>query len=192
MEIPESCYQKTQNCFALMKKFWEMFEEDYILLFQADSAACGRPGRNFEEYLIYDYVGAPWLSGEVGNGGFSLRNRAFMIKCLDYVENGILPYLEPEDDFFHICATEIGGRLPTTAVASAFALESSSEKVPPNPKSLGIHKLCGNNRILGCNSTWVREWVTDCPESAFLFPCNGCSSDIFGEIFPPMTKKAPS
>ncbi len=31
-----------------------------------------------DEFLKYDYVGAPWLSGRVGNGGFSLRSKKLM------------------------------------------------------------------------------------------------------------------
>lgn len=40
-----------------------------------------------EEFLQYDYIGAPWpedFGGErVGNSGFSLRSRAFMQACAD-------------------------------------------------------------------------------------------------------------
>jgi hypothetical protein len=61
-------------------KFWESVPFDKVLIFQHDSKIL-RPG--IDEFLEWDYVGAPWkfqLHG--GNGGFSLRSKKAMIDTL--------------------------------------------------------------------------------------------------------------
>lgn len=52
-----------------------------------------------DEFLQYDYIGAPWwhLDGRnVGNGGFSLRSTALMNYLTDNLTT--LPFDQPEDD----------------------------------------------------------------------------------------------
>lgn len=51
-----------------------------------------------KEFLDYDYIGAPWVSGHVGNGGFALRSRLFMDICKT------LPWQGEHDDW-HACVT---------------------------------------------------------------------------------------
>lgn len=68
------------NALLTDKKFWEVIKYGKVLVFQHDSLML-RSG--IEEFMQYDYVGAPWkfqLHG--GNGGLSLRNREAMIKIL--------------------------------------------------------------------------------------------------------------
>lgn len=67
------------NC--LLKKidlYKKMDDYDYMLLIQTDAYVFSN---DLNDYLEYDYVGAPWpkdplryIKGSVGNGGFSLRN----------------------------------------------------------------------------------------------------------------------
>ena len=38
---------------------------------------------NIYNYMEYDYVGAPWRNGNVGNGGLSLRRKSKMLEVLD-------------------------------------------------------------------------------------------------------------
>lgn len=52
-----------------------------------------------DEFLNYDYIGAPWSpSGYVGNGGFSLRSQLFMSLTRTMPWNG-------EHDDWHACVT---------------------------------------------------------------------------------------
>ena len=58
----------------------EIIDTEYVLLCQADGY-----GRNIElwsdDFLDFDYVGAPFPTGETGNGGLSLRSKAFLDAC---------------------------------------------------------------------------------------------------------------
>lgn len=70
------------NKLFLSRSFWEgMLQYKRVLIFQSDSEIL-RSG--VEEFLQYDYVGAPWkLNFKGGNGGLSLRNPAAMLEALD-------------------------------------------------------------------------------------------------------------
>lgn len=70
------------NRLFLSRSFWEgMLAYKRVLIFQSDSEIL-RHG--IEEFLQYDYVGAPWkLNFRGGNGGLSIRNPAAMIEALD-------------------------------------------------------------------------------------------------------------
>jgi len=65
------------NMLLTLPWFWEYFMDyDRVLIFQHDSIIL-RPG--IEEFMPYDYVGAPWTFQEHGgNGGLSLRNPKVM------------------------------------------------------------------------------------------------------------------
>ena len=46
-------------------------------------------GKKFDDkFLKYDYIGAPWVNRNVGNGGFSFRNKNIMIKGFAWSGNG--------------------------------------------------------------------------------------------------------
>ena len=76
---------KSRSINSLLKQetFWETIEAESIFFIQPDGVVC-RNG--IDEFLEYDYVGAPWAhrpDGLVqGNGGMSLRKRSFMLDCL--------------------------------------------------------------------------------------------------------------
>jgi hypothetical protein len=118
--------------------FWEQIPSEHILLFQTDSLL-RRSG--VEEFLEYDYVGAPWMhvlvdqksaEGPVGNGGLSLRRRSAMLKILqDHSRDA----QTPEDQFFSTHLYRDGYRLPSLEKASHFSTETIFQ-----PESLGLHK----------------------------------------------------
>lgn len=63
-------------------------DTDFCLTFQGDGFIIN-PHLWKEEFLNYDYIGAPWSNesnNNVGNGGFSLRSQKFLqsAKTLDY------------------------------------------------------------------------------------------------------------
>jgi hypothetical protein len=72
----------------------------HVLTVQWDSGIVS-PAQWSDEFLGYDYVGAPWGwhgdTHEVGNGGFSLRSRRFMQHIAEYRDQ--FPLGNPEDDF---------------------------------------------------------------------------------------------
>lgn len=112
-----------------------------------------------EEYLGYDYIGAPWLDNNellktsnpqlVGNGGLSLRNIKLHyeickeesdIKKERLFNNELEPI--PEDVFFSNAVYERNGLIPLTAIATEFC----SEQIL-NYNSLGFHKIWGYHTI---------------------------------------------
>jgi len=102
-----------------------------------------------DEFLGYDYVGAPWPDAPsdraVGNGGFSLRSR----RLLEALGDPGLQISHPED----LCICDVnrerleqrhGIRFAPAALAARFAFEGSS---PPGP-TLGFHGLFNLHRAL--------------------------------------------
>jgi hypothetical protein len=132
--------QNSYNNMLLTREFWEKFDYENILIYQQDTMIF-REG--LEDFLEYDYIGAPWPGGDdnpvgVGNGGLSFRKRSKLLKCLDTVSPGSLElgkttknYMEkynldnpPEDVYF--TKTMIGykiGRVADRKTANKFSEE---------------------------------------------------------------------
>lgn len=67
-DMPTALYNKLLTT----PSFWKSFSYEKVLIFQSDSVLL-RHG--IEEFLQYDYVGAPWrFQNHGGNGGLSLRS----------------------------------------------------------------------------------------------------------------------
>lgn len=87
------------------QSFYASFSSKRILIFQTD-AGCLRS--NIEDFLKYDYIGAPWPQGFTsqmididlvcGNGGLSLRNPKLMKRICE--QPNVLYNKYPEDYFF--------------------------------------------------------------------------------------------
>jgi len=75
------------NAILMDPEFWQIFPAETVLIFQRDCIMF-RPFS--DHYLLYDYAGANYYSnlsplfGGI-NGGFSIRNRATMLECLEKV-----------------------------------------------------------------------------------------------------------
>jgi hypothetical protein len=114
---------------------------------------------NMDNYMRFDYVGAPWADGLanhyiknninkelVGNGGFSLRdiNMMFVI-CNKYQqEKTILFYNNfneiPEDVYFVKCLVCENAMLPTANEATCFSIEQVIPTMNLD-KVIGFHKF---------------------------------------------------
>jgi FkbM family methyltransferase len=124
-------------------EFWEKLEGEHILLYQHDSCVFKN---NVEDFLEYDYIGAPWghfpavNTFNVGNGGFSLRNKKKMIEIIKknysshelIISDGIFNFLNynnlnviPEDVFFTNSMIYYKlGKVPHVSVAKKFSQET--------------------------------------------------------------------
>lgn len=81
MIIPEIKSLQEYNVFMTNKEFWKELPFDKVLICQHDS---GILREGIDEFLEWDYVGAPWtFQGCGGNGGFSLRTRQVMYDICD-------------------------------------------------------------------------------------------------------------
>ena len=67
----------------LMRELVEHVTTPFVLIFQWDGFVLD-PARWSDDFLEYDYIGAPWSEGatppdqRVGNGGFSIRSRRLL------------------------------------------------------------------------------------------------------------------
>ncbi len=128
----------------MVKSLGDYIESEFVLVVQYDGYVLN--GRRWSaEFLNYDYVGAPWSSGGVGNGGFSLRTR----RLLRALRDPRISNLVPED--VAICKTyrgvleqEHGIRFAPVDVAGRFSFES----LPPSGPTLGFHGLTHLVRVV--------------------------------------------
>lgn len=113
--------------------FWNSIPTEKVLIFQTDTFI-RKP--NIEDFLKYDYIGAPWKYGlYIGNGGLSLRTVSFMKKCL--INYGFLSFnFFNEDTFFSFFISFDNDILiPTIDIAKQFSVESVYYNDP-----MGWHK----------------------------------------------------
>ena len=122
--------------------FWDTLKDfERVLIFQVDSIFLQPMNPS---HLKYDYIGAPWclrsnrparrqfelgtIQAEemvaVGNGGFSVRSPASMLRCIDnYAAKMDLKNDYPEDLFFVQCLTALKYNIAAPVHAAAFAQE---------------------------------------------------------------------
>lgn len=147
---------------------WEQLAPaDHVLLFQADSILCANSLRAVDDFLQYDFIGAPiWLIwGQGYNGGLSLRNRNVMLSIV--AQSSFAKELEQqdhiavEDQWYYKKMKELpakpdgspGANLPTVEVATEFVVEGMWHDSP-----LGYHQV---ERWQKDNLSHVDKW---CPE----------------------------
>lgn len=112
---------------------WEhLAPATHILLFQADSMLCANSPRKVDDFLYYDFIGAPFKTekGFNYNGGLSIRTREKMLDIARrYTREPLSRY---EDTWFWERLRELplkpngkpGANLPTLETASQFSVET--------------------------------------------------------------------
>lgn len=138
----------------------------HVLFFQTDSIICAQSLKHIEDYLQYDFIGAP-INKKYGtgfNGGLSLRNREMFLDITrhsnwqDEFDRTLLKSqgdVEFEDQWFYKKLSErAGANLPTYEVASMFAVETIW-----NDRPLGYHQV---GRFFKERAREIEAW---CPES---------------------------
>lgn len=99
--------------------FWSGCRYDRVLIFQHDS---GLLREGIEEYLEYDFIGAPikHMPGYM-NGGLSIRNPKLMLEiCKDNPYNGQIN----EDCYFVENLRKMSAKLPDLKTAKMFSVET--------------------------------------------------------------------
>ncbi|OHW92113.1 hypothetical protein CSPAE12_09123 [Colletotrichum incanum] len=100
---------------------------EWLLVFQTDSILCANSRRNINDYLEYDWIGAPWNPGGRwgGNGGLSIRRVSAMIDILRYQQR--VDGSEPEDVWLaERLAHRPGSKVANGTVSLAFSGEMHS------------------------------------------------------------------
>lgn len=103
---------------------------EWLLVFQTDSILCANSRQSLNNWLGYDWVGAPWdpegLYG--GNGGLSLRRVSAILDVLRNEER--IDFTEPED----VWLTERLGRRPGAKLANGTVSLTFSGEMWSGPK----------------------------------------------------------
>lgn len=130
-----SISEKDYNNIMTSEWFWENYKNfDRVLIFQSDSEIL-REG--IEEFLEFDYVGAPWKFQEHGgNGGLSIRSPKAMLQCIKHKVYEGINKDGNEDIYFSNILKKIGGNLAPRDVCKKFSCESIFES-----GTLGIHAI---------------------------------------------------
>ena len=122
---------KDYNDLLVSKDLYKNIPTEIFLIFQTDSIICKNNKDLIDNYLKYDYSGAPWRDKTVGNGGLSLRRKSKMLEIIDNC-----PYTnQPEDVYFGKACPEIFRNIPDFENAKEFSVETVY-----NDKSFGVHK----------------------------------------------------
>lgn len=123
----------------MVKELGQYFSCPHVLVVQWDGYIV-HPVAWTDDFLAYDYIGAPWSdrAHAVGNGGFSLRSR----KLVDALADPQINQLHPEDyaicDLYHDLLVEQHGiRFAPVALASQF----SCEMIAPTGTTFGFHGI---------------------------------------------------
>lgn len=82
--IPITKLTKEEYCHFFLYELNNYIDSDFCLTIQSDGFIID--GNHWDDnFLDYDYIGAPWLNFKeqncVGNGGFSLRSKKFLECC---------------------------------------------------------------------------------------------------------------
>lgn len=93
-------------------------KSDYDLIVQWDGYACNADAWT-DDFLEYDYIGATWDDGVVGNGGFSLRSRKLYDNLIDLNVRYLYNEFDPEvvgKDTWHTTNNKGGRYVPEDVV----------------------------------------------------------------------------
>ena len=108
----------------MVKEIGQHITTSHVLVSQWDGYIINESAWK-KEWLDYDYIGAVWSDGVVGNGGFSLRSKRLMDALKDDRFNA--PFF-PEDekicrDWRKVLESEFGLKFAPPEVASDFSIE---------------------------------------------------------------------
>jgi len=115
------------NAILMSSAFYKCIPTETMLIFQTDTMIL--EPTYLEAFLSYDYVGAPWKSGGVGNGGLSVRKKTKMIA----VTQTVLP-CEVNEDVYFAMQPIIPLSKPSFQEAQKFSVETVFYEQP-----FGIH-----------------------------------------------------
>lgn len=122
---------KDYNKLLTSKNFYNYIPTEIFLIFQTDTMICDKYKDKINDFLNYDYTGAPLKAKLVGNGGLSLRRKSKILEILEKC-----PYKdEPEDVYFSVACNQIPLYKPNYDEAKKFSVEEIY-----NDESFGVHK----------------------------------------------------
>jgi len=147
VKVPKVNHINDYNRFML-KELNNYIDTEYVLVIQLDGF-CSNPSKWEDEFLSYDYIGAPWRMGQnkrylqqlglpdhdnqVGNGGFSLRSK----KLLEFFSTIEYDEVSPEDTV--ICLKHYQDAVDAGLKYAPFDLAERFSSEPYHTESFGFH-----------------------------------------------------
>ena len=134
-----------------VKELYKYVDTKYCILIQWDGFIIGDTSTWKDEFLNYDYIGAPWWYNDgmnVGNGGFSLRSK----RILEEVSKIAVGNYHPEDNVYcrnyFSLLKEKGIIYAPEELATFFSIEGSS-KYKESKGRFGFHRFASYPGIEG-------------------------------------------
>ena len=155
-----------------IENFHEYVDTEYVLLIQYDGFILN-PESWSNEFLKYDYIGAPWRVADwsvrdfdfpsnllgtlvVGNGGFCIRSKKFLEVSSKLVREGKIIKMHPEDVAMCVWQRDLfeqsGIRFAPPEIAAKFSIEGDDWVYD---KQFGFH---------GFGWTDIEKWIKGHPE----------------------------
>ena len=147
VNIPEISTKEEYDRF-MMEEINNYVDTEYALVFQSDGFILN-PNAWDDEYLKYDYIGAPWgYPGNkgMGNGGFSLRSKKLLVECANATFEREYGGLENQEDM-QICVKHKeyfeskGIKYAPKELAAKFSLEGNPDNDRIWTHQFGFHDL---------------------------------------------------
>lgn len=121
------------------KELFNHVETDFALVIQWDGYVV-QPEAWEPAFLDFDYIGAPWPDGVVGNGGFSLRSRRLLAALQDdSLAIGISEDVDICRTHRQYLADEYGIRFADKGAAERFSFEMEQSRALSGKLSFGFH-----------------------------------------------------
>jgi hypothetical protein len=151
-------------------------DTDYVLIVQYDGFILN-PDSWTDEFLEYDYIGAPWLVADwsvtdfnfptnllgtrvVGNGGFSLRSKKFLEVSAKLMREKKIPQIHPEDVSLCIWHKDLLNKedisIAPPELAQRFSIEGDDDIYD---KQFGFH---------GFSWTDIDKWISAHPDYSLI------------------------
>jgi hypothetical protein len=118
------------NLLCKSSSFYKCIDTEILLKFEVDSIILNPNKDLINDFLKYDYVGAPWRNGMVGNGGLCLRRKSKMIEICEKVD----PNFTAHEDNYFCYQNVVPLNRPSYIEAQRFSVETVFHE-----KSFGIH-----------------------------------------------------
>lgn len=163
--------------------FYEQLLGDTWLFFQYDSTICSQQRHLLASFIEQEYGwwGAPWrhwkrLPHFGGNGGFSLRRRAFVTNILTLFPWANQTEIDNEDWYMCNMAADLYVQNRTALLQAPNLLPAPLDKAKQfsaemyyYEKPFGVHAFWRN---MPANATQLKAFLETCPEAWELLPVN--------------------
>ncbi|KAI9020584.1 hypothetical protein DFJ74DRAFT_132280 [Hyaloraphidium curvatum] len=159
---PQRHRYASYNALLTSADFWRRIRFSHALIFQTDSALCRASAYSADDFLTWDFIGAPYTTGTCGNGGLSLRSVPRTLDALQLLDPPGTG--DPEDEWFCAAFSRLGYSLPPRDVALSFAAESLP-LAPGTSPPFGVHMA---HRYLLRDPDALRALYGACPEARAL------------------------